>query len=186
MVVELSPVGDDTAALSQDMADLRSEIEMRFAWLDQALSSLGSMQLDLRYDVVNDVETGISEVAERIAAQLEEAMAYLNTHLSPDQVAMMLRYERTRGYEFFGVHAEQWQDDPEIARAEQRLYEILCRPIIIADFYRNRSELEAWRELGSLYVDGSPLERDDLLERADMVTQCTNGVVPAGSRSFAK
>jgi hypothetical protein len=54
MLVELSPVGDDTAALSQDMVDLRSEIEMRFARLDQAFSSLGSMQLDLRYDVVND------------------------------------------------------------------------------------------------------------------------------------
>jgi hypothetical protein len=178
---DLSTVHENIASVGQDVADLRSEIEMGFASLGQALSPLESMQYNLRYDVVFDVENSISEVGMRIATQLEDAMAYLNDDLSPGEVAFRLKYHRTNGYEFFGVHAEQWQDDPEIARAEQRLYEILCTPIIIADFYRNRSELGAWIDLGCLYADGSSIERSDLLERADKVTRCTNGVIPADS-----
>jgi len=156
----------------ESIAELRLELLQIFEW--QRLQQEAS-----RFEVENGVDDSLSAFKELISDQLEDAMAYLNTHLSPSDVAFMLSSERTFGYEFFGVHAEQWQDDPEIARAEQSLFELLGRPIRIDAWITNRGELEEWRDMGSLYADGSVITREDLLERAERVVQCTSGEIPA-------
>jgi hypothetical protein len=153
MVKETESVQQDIAALSQQLTML----ELRFGY---------------------ELSDEVTALGERLSSQLEDAMARLFTDLSPLEVAHELKYERIPGYEFFGVYAEPWQDDPAIARAEQRLYELLDTPIVVADCDRNRAELEGWRQMRSLYVDHTPISRDDLLERADRVLACTNEIPP--------
>jgi hypothetical protein len=158
---------EDDTTLIEAIADLRLEYLQISEWqrLDQE---------DFRFEVMNRFDDVLSA-----SERHEVALAWMNTDLMSSEVAFMLDKERTLGYEFFGVHAEQWQDDPEIARAEQSLFELLDRPIRIDAWATNRGELEVWREMGSLYTDGSVISREDLLERAERVIQCTSGEIPA-------
>ena len=137
-----------------------------------------SQQLDmveLRLDHSLDYE--VSTIGDRLSSELELAMATLFTDTSPLQLAHDLKWARMPGYEFFAVYAEQWKDDPAFAEAEQRLYELVAKPIHVADSARNRAELEGWRDMSSLYADGTPIGSDDLLERAQTVLACDNGEI---------
>ena len=62
--------------LRQEVAGLRLELEAS------------------RFEVENGVDDSLSASEERISDQLEDAMAYLNTDLSPSDVAFMLDKER--------------------------------------------------------------------------------------------
>jgi hypothetical protein len=137
-----------------------------------------SQKLDMlvssfEYDLSNEV----SALEERLSLKLERAMATLFMDTSPLQLASDLKWTRLPGYEFFGVYAEEWKDDPAIAEAEQKLFELVAKPILVADSARNRAELEGWRDMSSLYIDGTPIDRDNLLDRAQTVLACDNGEI---------
>jgi|SRR5665647_603019 len=128
----------------------------------------------------------IEAIADRMGA-VDEILWYVGydrRFVSPRYLVFDLTQQRPAGYAFFGTHAEGYQSDPEIAKAERALRTLIATDIDPTAVDRNRSELEGWGFMtqgwspdhsspllrpSSRHLAPDPLSRSELLWRAHMV-----------------
>ena len=163
---------DGMEELVQDVSSIRSELEGLREQVARGLAGLHRSLGEAHNESSIEAIDLASELGELVRGQIEMAVADLYMELSPLQVVHLLPLERVRGYRFFGAHTEQWSGDPEIAKLEPIIRRIAGSPIVVSALDRNRAELEAWREMGMVYTDLSPISREEFVERAEHVCQC--------------
>jgi hypothetical protein len=147
------------------LRDLVSTVEDVLGRVDTMQGVLGGVQDDL--DRLGEV---IAEITSRaIDSALESFAAELKEYLNGAAVAYNLEGWREKGYEFFCIHAESFQDDPEIAEVEERLFALASSPLLQSDIHRNRSEISGWFYMTFPWPGPTVLTKDVLLDRSSVL-----------------
>lgn len=151
---------------------------MMFETSEEALEHLTALRQDSS-DALAEVKDAVEEASSGLGTQIEEVqgrLAALEQDLSPSKVAHRLRGLRPEGFRFFRESADLLgiKGDPDIAEAEERLYDFAMTSISVHARDRNLAEIEALQTMTFLGLPGAALSKQMLLDYVECVLRSTS------------
>jgi hypothetical protein len=187
-----------TAELGDDPPTLIPEQDAELAGIHRQLASIRGEVDELPMLIVDELPmlietlieglltTLLQELVLDIKFALERADAEEDEHFSPQDLVDGLNDYRTRGYEFFCVHAERYQGDSEFAAAEESLRALANTPIRPGTVKANRRELGGWMAIVNGTFSEMALNKDGSVKKAALLSMARYVVLCGGGEVAAK
>jgi len=149
--------------------------------MHQHVDGLTAGHEDILCEIHDEVEGAKSFMSGWFDRTLKGQLESIHDTLSPRKVFEQLKVMRSSGYMNYCRYAADFQHDPEVRAAADRLYELAMSPIRPLDVDRNRAESEGWALTLRMLFKSSrhELTKDQVLQSAqDVLLTATEEVSP--------